>query len=271
MCRFPFFSVVAVALTALVLSLASASLTAAQTPTADHEQHHPGTPEGGTVATDPCVAGLSSPSADMSHAGMLGGTPSTGTGAMAGMMGQVDLLFIDMMMPHHAAAVAMAQVATARAEHPEIRSLAEDIISSQSAENEQMRAWRDQWYPDVPPMPTMSMEQMTAMMRQMMEAMPGGIMGTPAAMPGMDAMGMMDMEQELERLCATTENFDVTFIDAMIPHHQSAILMAQVALGRVQHPELKALAQAIIDAQQREIEQMQAWRAAWSGVATPAS
>ncbi|MCC7023014.1 MAG: DUF305 domain-containing protein [Thermomicrobiales bacterium] len=96
-------------------------------------------------------------------------------------------------------------------------------------------------------------------------------MGTPAVMPGMDAMGMMDMEQELSRLCAVTENVDLAFIDAMIPHHQSAIMMAQVALERAEHPELKALAQAIIDAQQRESEDMQAWRAAWSGVATPAS
>ncbi|MCC7023019.1 MAG: DUF305 domain-containing protein, partial [Thermomicrobiales bacterium] len=110
-----------------------------------------------------------------------------------------------------------------------------------------------------------------AMMRQMMGTMPAGMMGTPAVMPGMDAMGMMDMEQELSRLCAATENFDLAFIDAMTPHHQSAIMMAQVALDRAEHPELKALAQAIIDAQQREIEDMQAWRAAWSGVATPAS
>ena len=44
---------------------------------------------------------------------------------MAGMMGQFDLMFIDMMIPHHASAVAMAQVALTRAEHPELRALAE--------------------------------------------------------------------------------------------------------------------------------------------------
>jgi uncharacterized protein (DUF305 family) len=245
-----FHSIIAVASAALVLAMAPASLTAAQTP-----------------AADLCVAGLSTPSAGMSQGGMMAGTPPLGNGDMAGIMGQFDLMFIDMMIPHHASAVAMAQVATSRAEHPEIRSLAEQIISSQSAEIEQMRSWRVQWYPDAPPMPMMSMEQMTAIV----EAMPGGRLGTPAAMPGMDAMGMMNMEQELARLCAATENFDLAFIDAMIPHHHSAIMMAQVALARAQHPELEALAQAIVDAQQREIEQMQAWRAAWSGTATPSS
>jgi uncharacterized protein (DUF305 family) len=112
---------------------------------------------------------------------------------------------------------------------------------------------------------------MMGMMQQMMDAMPNGMMGTPAAMPDMAAMGMMDMEQELAQLCATTENFDLAFIDAMIPHHQRAIMMAQIAVEQAQHPELKALAQEIIDAQQQEIADMQAWRAAWSGAATPAS
>ena len=72
---------------------------------------------------------------------------------MAGMMGQFDLMFIDMMTPHHASAVAMAQVALPRAEHPELRALAEQIIESQSAEIEQMQTWRDEWFPGASAMP----------------------------------------------------------------------------------------------------------------------
>jgi uncharacterized protein (DUF305 family) len=56
----------------------------------------------------------------------------------------------------------------------------------------------------------------------------------------------------------------------MIPHHQMAVMMAQVATMRAEHPELQALAQTMIDDQQREITQMQVWRSAWSGEATPA-
>lgn len=262
-------SIVAVALTALVLATAPAPLTAAQTPAADHEQHHLGTPEAGATATDPCVTGVATPAAAMGQAGMMG-TPSMGTGDMAGMMGQVDLMFIDMMTPHHASAVAMAEVARTRAERPELRSLAEDIIESQRAEIAQMQSWREQWYPDAPAVPMMSMEQMKTTMGEMMGEMPGGMMGTPGAMPGPGGMGMMmDIEQEITDLCTMTEGLDLAFIEAMVPHHQMAVMMAQMATMRVEHPELRALAQTMIDDQQREIELMQAWRAAWSAAATP--
>ena len=143
MSRIPFRSIVpAVLAMILLLATVPATLTAAQTPAADHEQHHPGTPAADTAANDPCVAGAT-PSADMPQAGMMMGTPPMG-GDMAEMMGQFDLMFIDMMIPHHASAVAMAQVAETRAEHPELRTLAEQIIESQSAEIAQMQAWREQ-------------------------------------------------------------------------------------------------------------------------------
>jgi uncharacterized cupredoxin-like copper-binding protein len=111
------------------------------------------------------------------------------------------------------------------------------------------------------------------MMDEMMGEMPSGMMGTPGAMPGPGGMGMnmMDIEQEIADLCATTEGFDLAFIDAMVPHHRMAVLMAQVATMRAEHPELQALAETMIDNQQREIEQMQTWRAAWSGGATAAA
>ncbi|MGI0492941.1 DUF305 domain-containing protein [Alkalinema pantanalense CENA528] len=57
--------------------------------------------------------------------------------------------------------------------------------------------------------------------------------------------------------------FDLRFIDAMIPHHQGAVDMAQAVLAKSQRPELKKLAQGIIAAQNPEIQQMQRWRADW--------
>jgi uncharacterized protein (DUF305 family) len=62
---------------------------------------------------------------------------------------------------------------------------------------------------------------------------------------------------------ANKEPFDKAFIDAMIPHHQSAIEMAQVALEKSDNPKIKELAENIISAQQREIEQMREWRREW--------
>jgi uncharacterized protein (DUF305 family) len=51
----------------------------------------------------------------------------------------------------------------------------------------------------------------------------------------------------------------------MIPHHQMAVEAARVALQQAGHPELSDLAASIIDAQLREIGQIQAWRLNWYG------
>jgi uncharacterized protein (DUF305 family) len=75
----------------------------------------------------------------------------------------------------------------------------------------------------------------------------------------MRSMGMMMNPQEL----ANKEPFDKAFIDAMIPHHQSAIEMSQVALDKSDNPKIKELAENIISAQQQEIEEMTRWRQQW--------
>lgn len=57
--------------------------------------------------------------------------------------------------------------------------------------------------------------------------------------------------------------YDARFIDSMIPHHEMAVTMSRDALPRLAHAELRAKAQDIIDAQQREIATMRGWRAQW--------
>lgn len=62
--------------------------------------------------------------------------------------------------------------------------------------------------------------------------------------------------------------FDQQFIDSMVPHHQSALMMAQMAVSKAQLPEVKRLARGIIRDQKKEIAQMKAWRKAWYGNAS---
>ena len=49
----------------------------------------------------------------------------------------------------------------------------------------------------------------------------------------------------------------------MIPHHQMAIMMATMLLQGTERGEMKALAQAIINAQSKEIDQMRSWYRSW--------
>ncbi|WRH66034.1 MAG: DUF305 domain-containing protein [Planktothrix sp. GU0601_MAG3] len=57
--------------------------------------------------------------------------------------------------------------------------------------------------------------------------------------------------------------YDLRFIDGMIPHHQGAIKMAEQVIQKSNNPELKKLAEEIIKAQKKEISQMQEWRKTW--------
>lgn len=63
----------------------------------------------------------------------------------------------------------------------------------------------------------------------------------------------------------TGDEFDRTFLQEMIVHHEGAVVMARQALSVSERQELRSLAEAIIEAQEGEIAQMQAWQAAWFG------
>jgi uncharacterized protein (DUF305 family) len=87
---------------------------------------------------------------------------------------------------------------------------------------------------------------------------------TPATsdtmMPGM-SMGMnMDMLMGLEG-----EAFEQAFLTMMRQHHQSAIEMSQWTLERTQDQQIQEAAQKVIDEQQTETEQIDAWLQEWYG------
>lgn len=67
----------------------------------------------------------------------------------------------------------------------------------------------------------------------------------------------------MDKLGKADAQYDARFIDMMIAHHQGAILMSKDALAKAKHAELKAKAQEMIDAQEKEVTQMKAWRQAW--------
>ncbi|MBW4529201.1 MAG: DUF305 domain-containing protein [Aphanothece saxicola GSE-SYN-MK-01-06B] len=66
------------------------------------------------------------------------------------------------------------------------------------------------------------------------------------------------------------QSMDQHFIVMMIPHHDGAIAMADLALSRAKRPEIKALARSIKDSQTLENAQMRTWYRQWFGGAVPA-
>jgi uncharacterized protein (DUF305 family) len=83
--------------------------------------------------------------AGMNHVGMDAGLVASMTRMQKDMpmtsAGSVDADFVKMMIPHHQAAIDMAQVQLAKGKDPEIRKLSQDIIAAQEKEIAEMKAW----------------------------------------------------------------------------------------------------------------------------------
>lgn len=82
-------------------------------------------------------------------------------------------------------------------------------------------------------------------------------------------MGMNEMSEQLRGKLG--DEFDKAFIAQMIVHHQGAIDMANLAKQSAKHDEIKKMADDIISAQSREIEQMKQWQKDWGYPAHDAS
>lgn len=162
------------------------------------------------------VAGCGDGDHDGGHGG--GGEASSGKA--------LDRAFAADMIPHHESAIEMAMIAQRRGESPFVKALAEDIITTQTSEIETLQA---------------------ADKRLSEEGVEKGSLGLADHMKGMDG----DV-----RSLNTAEPFDEAFLKLMIPHHEGAIEMAEIEIAKGADPDLKALAEDIISAQEREIADM---------------
>ncbi len=146
----------------------------------------------------------------------------------------IDRHFIVEMIPHHEGAIEMAKIALARSNRSEILSLAKGIIEAQEKEIGDMSAWYRAWYGST---------------------VPEGGMG------GMHMDGMTGDTSELGSVSAA--EFDREFVTQMIPHHEMAVMMAQMLQAGTERTEMKQLADQIITSQSREIEMMRGWLESW--------
>lgn len=143
-----------------------------------------------------------------------------------------DVMFAQMMIPHHEQAIEMSDLALEpRAEaSPEVKSLATQVKAAQGPEIKQLQQWLAEW-------------------------------GAPesAGHMGHEMNGMMDDEDMTELAGISGAEFGKRWLEMMIVHHEGAVEMSQEVLEDGDNPQVAAMAQAIIDGQNKEIELMKSY------------
>ena len=137
-----------------------------------------------------------------------------------------DIMFLQMMIPHHQQAIDMSNLALKISSNEELRALAKTIATDQAAEIIQMRNWLNE----------------------------AGASEDPGH--SMSGMGGMLSDDELKKLNnASGSEFDKLWLTGMINHHDGAIHMSNMILD-AQNLEIKAFGEAIVKTQSAQIEQM---------------
>ena len=157
--------------------------------------------------------------------GLLGENTDLGLNASESGFSGIDVMFAQMMIPHHEQAVAMATLGERLAFNPEVKALATQIKAEQAPEISQMKAW-------------------------LTDAGASMDMGHAMGMAGMLSESAMTLLEN-----AKGAAFDKLFLEGMIAHHQGAITMAKMVATSA-NAEAKALAEAITSSQTEQIEYM---------------
>lgn len=139
-----------------------------------------------------------------------------------------DVMFLQMMIPHHQQAIDISNLALKTSKDPELLLLAQTIIKAQSAEITQMKSWLN-------------------------DAGASTDMGH-----SMDGMGGMLDDAELSALAAAAgKNFDVLWLKGMIGHHDGAIHMTQM-IEDASNVDIKNFGEKVVKDQSAQIKQMEA-------------
>lgn len=142
--------------------------------------------------------------------------------------------FLEGMLPHHEAAIEMAEAYLRYGgETQALKQLANDIISAQTGEIKQMQRLDD-------------------------EIEKSGVIDTEKEQGYLNAyQKMMSEHHQMNHGTSAVSTIDAAFAEGMIMHHQMAVDMAKAVLDYTDHAEVRSLAETIIETQEREINQMQ--------------
>lgn len=155
---------------------------------------------------------------------------------------QTDVDFATDMIQHHAQALTMVDLTVGRDLSPELTKLAEQIQAAQGPEIETMVDMLNEFDQPIP-----------ETMRDHANAHGDGEMDMDSDMPG-----MMSADDMAALEAAQGQEFETMWLEMMIEHHKGAIEMATTETSEGEYPETVDLAETIIEAQQAEIEEMEA-------------
>ncbi|MDZ3745225.1 DUF305 domain-containing protein [Pseudoglutamicibacter cumminsii] len=144
-----------------------------------------------------------------------------------------DIMFAQMMIPHHQQAVEMSEVLLAKDDIPaEVVEFAQRVIDAQGPEIDRMNAMLEAW----------GQQPVTGDMGEMDHGGMSGMMSEEDMTALEDAKGT-----EAARL----------YLEQMTAHHEGAVDMARDEVADGQNPQAIALAEQVIEDQEAEIAQMQ--------------
>ncbi|WP_326623173.1 DUF305 domain-containing protein [Streptomyces decoyicus] len=169
-------------------------------------------------------------------------TKDAGANTAPGAFNDADVMFAQMMIPHHQQAVEMSELADGRAEDAEIKSLAAAIEKAQDPEIQKMTSWLKGWGKPVPGGSATGMDH----------SMPGMDHGS-ASKDGSGMSGMMSGKDMKNLTAAKGRDFDRKFAQMMIGHHNGAIEMANDERKKGRNATAKKLAGDVVTNQSAEV------------------
>ncbi|HEV8081230.1 MAG TPA: DUF305 domain-containing protein [Chitinophagaceae bacterium] len=152
------------------------------------------------------------------------------------MSGDFDVDFANMMIPHHQSAVDMAQSYLPKGKDEKIKTMAQNIIDAQKKEIDELKTLVANHKPSA---------------KKDEHAGAGGEHN--------ELMDIMNKTMEKMKGMKMTGDEDKDFVMMMIPHHQSAVDMAENEISHGKHVEMKKFAQNVIDGQSKEIKEFNEW------------
>lgn len=203
------------------------------------------------AAIGACGSSATEQSTTSSSPAASGSSTQTSSAAPAAAHNHADMMFAQMMIPHHQQAVEMSDMILAKQGiDPRVIDLAKQIKAAQAPEIATMQGWLDEWgmqMSGMPGMPGMSGDP---------AAPPSGHGGMPGMgdMPGMEGMMSPADMQALQN--AQGVEASKLYLTQMIEHHRGAITMAQNEIKNGQSADAVALAKSIETTQQKEIDTM---------------